>query len=136
MKIKLLDALAIIRVPRDIALDRDRAELMEQLRAALAGNVAAVPVEAGDEISHHDEFIGRDGDAPPVAPVDPGPPDDLIEVGAAAALARRSKTTMAAWCRENPIDGEAGFAQKIGARWFVSKSRLLRHLASDLSNRA
>ena len=73
-------------------------------------------------------------DAPPVAPVDLGPPDDLIEVGAAAALARRSKVILAAWCRENPIDGADGFAQKLHSRWFVSKSRLLRHLSSDLSD--
>jgi hypothetical protein len=67
-------------------------------------------------------------DAPPIAPVDPMELSDLIPAGAAAALARRAKSTVAAWCRSNPINGDSGFAVKIGARWFVSKSRLLRHL--------
>jgi hypothetical protein len=59
-------------------LDRDRAELMERLRAALAGNVAA----------------------PPTAPLDPGPPgmelNDLIQAGETASIARRHPDSAAA----------------------------------------
>jgi hypothetical protein len=68
-------------------------------------------------------------DAPPIAPVDPM--SDLIEAGAAAAIARRAKSTIGAWCRANAIDGANGFAVKIGARWFVSKSKLLKHLGTS-----
>jgi len=53
---------------------------------------------------------------------------DLITVTEAAKLAHRSKKTMNAWCRQHPICGEAGLAVKIGKRWLVSRSRLLRHL--------
>jgi hypothetical protein len=71
-------------------LDRDRAVLMERLRAALAGNVAAVL------------------DAPPVAPAQPVDHletlTDSIQAGDAAALARRAKSTIAAWCYTNAID--------------------------------
>jgi hypothetical protein len=73
-------------------------------------------------------------DAPPVAPLDPGPPglelSDLIEAGDAAALVRKAKSTVASWCRSNAISGADGFAVKVGGRWLVSKSRLLKHLAS------
>jgi hypothetical protein len=70
-------------------------------------------------------------EAPQVAPapVDSSElPKDLIEVGAAAALARRAKSTVAAWCRKNVIVGEVGFAVKLGSRWLISKSRFLKHL--------
>ena len=70
--------------------------------------------------------------APPVSPaqlVDHlSMPNDLIKAAAAAALARRAKPTIGAWCRKNAIDGENGFAIKLGARWYVLKSRLLKHL--------
>ena len=70
--------------------------------------------------------------APPVSPaqlVDHlETPNDLIKAADAAALARRAKPTIGAWCRKNAIDGEKGFAIKLGARWYVSKSRLLKHL--------
>ena len=70
--------------------------------------------------------------APPVSPaqlVDHlSMPNDLIKAAAAAVLARRAKPTICAWCRKNAIDGNAGFAIKIGTRWYLSKSRLLKHL--------
>jgi len=70
--------------------------------------------------------------APPVSPAQLADhldmPNDLIKAAAAAALARRAKPTICAWCRKNAIDGEKGFAIKLGARWYVSKSRLLKHL--------
>jgi hypothetical protein len=56
---------------------------------------------------------------------------DLMPAATAAALALRSKGTMAAWCRRHQIIGEAGFSVRIGARWFISRSRLIRHLAAD-----
>jgi hypothetical protein len=87
-------------------IDGDRAGLMERLRVVLA-------------------------DAPQVAPAPADPfelPRDLIEIGAAAALARRAKSTVAAWCRRHPFDGQAGFAVKLGSRWLLSKSLLLKHL--------
>jgi hypothetical protein len=59
---------------------------------------------------------------------------DLMPVGDGAALARRAKPTMSAWCRSNPIHGDRGFAVLIGKRWFVSRSRLMRHLASGSSD--
>ena len=95
-------------------LDDERAEWMEQLRAALPGNIAAVP------------------DAPPVAPAQlvEQIPKDLIKAGAAAAIARRSKQTMTAWCRRHAFNGVDGFAVKLGARWHVSKSRLLKYLST------
>ena len=71
--------------------------------------------------------------APTEAPLNDRPDHgltDLISSAAAARLARRAKSTMNSWCREHAINGDAGFAIKIGTRWFVSKSRLLRHLAS------
>ena len=72
--------------------------------------------------------------APPVSPAQPVDDletlTDLIHAGDAAALTRRAKSTVAAWCRSNAIDGERGFAVRIGSRWFVSKGRLLQHLAS------
>jgi hypothetical protein len=55
---------------------------------------------------------------------------DLIPIGEAADLAKRAKSTMGRWCRANKIDGDKGFARQIGKRWWVSQSRLLRHLAS------
>jgi len=55
---------------------------------------------------------------------------DLISSAEAADLVRRAKSTLNTWCRENAINGNEGFAIQIGPRWFVSKSRLLRHLAS------
>jgi hypothetical protein len=59
---------------------------------------------------------------------------DLISAADGADLARRAKSTMNTWCREHAINGEAGFARQIGKRWFVSRSRLLRHLASGSSD--
>ncbi|MET3965434.1 hypothetical protein [Bradyrhizobium sp. S3.9.1] len=103
----------------------------EEINSQIAAHRAAI--EALQRLK-----LTRAPDAPPTAPVDQGPPgvelSDLIEAGDAAAIARRSKVTIAAWCRENPINGEAGFAVKLGARWSVSKSRLLRHLASGSSD--
>jgi hypothetical protein len=68
--------------------------------------------------------------APPVSLVDHlvETPTDLIKAAAAAALARRAKSTIGAWCRKNAIDGQKGFSIKLGARWYVSKSRLKKHL--------
>jgi hypothetical protein len=88
--------------------------LMERLRAASADNPAPAAVLVPD--------------APPVAPLDSDLPNDLIPAAAAAAIARRAKSTIGAWCRANAINGEHGFAIKMGARWFVSRSRLLKHL--------
>jgi hypothetical protein len=71
-------------------------------------------------------------DAPPKAiedPLDLGI-KDLIPAAEAAVLVKRAKSTMRTWCRANKIDGDEGFARQIGKRWWVSKSRLLRHLAS------
>jgi hypothetical protein len=96
-------------------IDRERAALMKQLRTAFADNPAGAP------------------DAPSVEPAQPEPvdyPTDLIPAGAAAALARRAKSTVNTWCRKNAIDGDAGFAIKLGSRWFVSKSRLLKYLGA------
>src|SRR6202035_1950787 len=59
---------------------------------------------------------------------------DLISAAEGAILARRAKSTMNNWCRANAIDGEKGFAARIRKRWFVSRSRLLRHLASGSSD--
>jgi len=56
---------------------------------------------------------------------------DLMPAAAGAELAHRSKGTMTAWCRRHQIVGDAGFSVQIGARWFVSRSRLIRHLAAD-----
>jgi hypothetical protein len=112
-----------------------------EIDAQIAALEAAIEVLRG---------LKRVPDAPPTAPVDPGSsggsarcpsapvdhgPDglelnDLIEVGAAAALVRKAKSTVASWCRSNAISGADGFAVKIGGRWLVSKSRLLKHLAS------
>jgi hypothetical protein len=58
---------------------------------------------------------------------------DLMPAAEAAALARVAKTTMATWCRKNQVFGDTGFAVRIGARWHVSRSRLIRHLAADRS---
>jgi hypothetical protein len=55
---------------------------------------------------------------------------DLMPAADAAKIALRAKPTMRTWCGKHKINGEAGFARQIGSRWFVSKSRLLRHLAS------
>jgi hypothetical protein len=59
---------------------------------------------------------------------------DLMPAADAAKIARRAKPTMNEWCRKHPIRDKSGFARQIGKRWFVSKSRLLRHLASGLSD--
>lgn len=59
--------------------------------------------------------------------------NDLIPAADGADIARRAKPTMNAWCREHPVDA-GGFAVKIGERWFVSKSRLVRHLKKAKSS--
>jgi hypothetical protein len=56
---------------------------------------------------------------------------DLMPAAAGAELAHRSKGTMTAWCRRHQIVGGAGFAVRIGGRWFVSRSRLVKHLADS-----
>jgi hypothetical protein len=60
---------------------------------------------------------------PPIAPpqlVDQlEMPNDLIKAASAAALARRAKPTICAWCRKNAIDGERGFSIKIGAQFYI-----------------
>ena len=96
-------------------LDRDRAALMERLRAALADDLGSVP-NAPTVATQADDFKM---------------PDDLIPAAAGAALARRAKSTLANWCRSNAFDGRKGFAYRIGARWFVTRSGLLKHLSSD-----
>jgi hypothetical protein len=53
---------------------------------------------------------------------------DLIPAADGAELAHRAKSTMNTWCRKHPINGGEGFAQQIGTRWYVSRSRLRRHL--------
>lgn len=56
---------------------------------------------------------------------------DLIPAAEAAGLVHRAKSTMASWCRRHAIDGSGeGFSVQIKGRWLVSRSRLLRHLAS------
>jgi hypothetical protein len=59
---------------------------------------------------------------------------DLIPAGEAAEIAKRAKPTMNTWCRKHAIDADRGFAIQIGGRWFVSRSRLLLHLASGSSD--
>jgi hypothetical protein len=56
---------------------------------------------------------------------------DLIAAAKGAELAHRAKSTMNSWCGKHPVTGDAGFAVKIGSRWFVSRSRLIRHLADE-----
>lgn len=67
------------------------------------------------------------------APVVADPPDrgikDLIPAAEAAALAHRSKATIARWCITHPCDSPGGFALQLGKRWFVSKSLFLRFLS-------
>ena len=74
---------------------REFGALMEWVRAASADNPAPAAV--------------RVPEAPPVAPLDSGLPTDLIPAAAAAAIARRAKSTIGAWCRANAWDGVDGF---------------------------
>lgn len=66
------------------------------------------------------------GDA--LQPVDTGLPIDLIEVGAAAELARRAKDTVRSWCRARPIDMPGGFALRMRGRWLISKRPFVEFL--------
>lgn len=66
------------------------------------------------------------GDAP--SPVDTGLPTDLIDVGAAAALARRPKDSVRLWCRLHPIDMPGGFAIRMRGRWLISKRPFIEFL--------
>ena len=88
--------------------------------AAIATHEAAIDALRGLKLA-------RAPDAPPVAPAQAVEHlemlTDLIEAGAAAALARRAKSTVGAWCRKNAIDGEKGFAIKLSARAGTSRSR-------------
>lgn len=58
----------------------------------------------------------------PVAAGADDEPADLIDAGAAAQIARRSKSVIRKWCARHPISG-GGFAVLIAGRWFVSASR-------------
>jgi hypothetical protein len=109
----------------------DLDQVQDDFRTAFAAATRAIE----DAQAAFDRLCAHVG-APPSPVIDR--PDlglkGLIPSGEAAELARRAKSTMTNWCRANKIDGEKGFAQKIGSRWFVSKSRLLRHLASGSSD--
>ncbi|WJR74918.1 hypothetical protein [Bradyrhizobium sp. NP1] len=56
------------------------------------------------------------------------PPTDLIPAAKAAELARRSKKTIARWCKSNPWDAPGGFAVFLRGRWHVSRSLFLKFL--------
>lgn len=58
-------------------------------------------------------------------------PQDLIEIGIAAQLARRPSDTVRLWCRTHPIDA-GGFAVRLRGRWFVSRSLFLTFLRDRL----
>jgi hypothetical protein len=62
----------------------------------------------------------------PAGPVDPM--SDLMRATKVASVLGRDKSTVTAWCRQNRINGEEGFAVKLRGRWFVSRSRLEAHL--------
>ncbi|MBW5434555.1 hypothetical protein FXB41_07120 [Bradyrhizobium canariense] len=80
-------------------------------------------------LAHAREFLRDDASMRPDLGL-----KDLIPSGEAADLVKRAKSTMSKWCRDNRIEGERGFARQIGKRWFVSKSRLRRHLTSISSD--
>jgi hypothetical protein len=102
----------------------DFAELGDRLTAA-----AAAVAEAAAALNHLRtttlRSVGRSEDRPDMGI------KDLIPAADGADIAHRAKKTMTAWCKKNPIAGDAGFALKIGSRWLVSRSRLIRHLAEE-----
>lgn len=59
-------------------------------------------------------------------------PQDLIELGIAAGIAKRPSDTVRSWCRLHLIDeGGNGFAMKLQGRWFVSRKSFVDFLRND-----
>jgi hypothetical protein len=109
----------------------DTFDEIEELGAKIATAAAAVAAAA----TAFDQLraiklspVGRSSDRP-----DKGF-KDLIPAADGAVIAHRAKKTMVAWCKKHPISGDAGFALKIGSRWLVSRSRLIRHLTEVKSS--
>ncbi|PYF03845.1 hypothetical protein BJ122_105102 [Rhodopseudomonas faecalis] len=63
----------------------------------------------------------------PIAAAPDDEPHDLIELGVAAQIARRSKSVVRKWCAKNLMSG-GGFAMKIADRWYVSASRFRAYI--------
>lgn len=63
--------------------------------------------------------------APGSSPSAPGIPNDLIDVGEAAQIARHSKSVVRKWCAKNPISS-GGYAVRIEGKWYVSRSLFRR----------
>jgi hypothetical protein len=60
------------------------------------------------------------------------PPKDLITAARAADLAKRSKATIARWCKSHPWGEKPdGFAVFLRGRWFVSRSLFEAFLRSQ-----